>query len=323
MNLFNKLSPKPFSPRPVSPAAGAAWLVALLLFGGCASDPPRSARTASGDLVAAVLAARDLAEELKPREILVVFDLDNTLLAMDRALGSDDWYRWQRSLGDRPGCVPGRVPELLKAQGALYYAGSMHATQANAGALVQDLQNEGFIVIALTARGHEFRLPTFRELRRNRLDFSRHAIVISDPEERFAAVTWFPPGSSRPVHYEEGVMMVAGQHKGEMLRELIARHLGRPLKAVVAIDDQADNIAAFESSLAALGLPYRLFLYTGGTDNAPFPADEAAADWQRVAPALKTLQDVYGDVHYDMPDHLADPACESAGDTSGAPASGN
>ncbi len=299
---------KPMTP-PLSRAALRLLPAALLILAACASDPPRSERTASRDLTAAAHAARDLAEDLKPREVLVVFDLDDTLLAMDRAIGSDRWYRWQRSLGDRPGCVPGRIPELLKAQGALYYAGSMHATQANAGALLQDLQNEGFIVIALTARGHEFRLPTFRELRRNRLDFSRHAIVISEPEERFAAVTWFPPGAARPVHYEDGVMMVAGQHKGEMLRELIARHIGRPIKAVVAIDDQADNIAAYESSLAAMGMPYRLYLYTGSAGDEPFPAEAAAADWQRVAPALRTLQDVFGDVHYDLPAHLADPAC--------------
>ena len=43
----------------------------------------------------------------------------------------------------------------------------MRPTQPDAAQLVQRLQDDGLNVIALTSRGPDFRLATFRELRRN------------------------------------------------------------------------------------------------------------------------------------------------------------
>ena len=36
-----------------------------------------------------------LAKTHHPENVLLVFDIDNTLLAMEQDLGSSQWYRWQ------------------------------------------------------------------------------------------------------------------------------------------------------------------------------------------------------------------------------------
>src|SRR5689334_15409715 len=38
--------------------------------------------------------------KIKPEKVLLVLDIDNTLLAMDTPLGSDQWFEWQRYLID-------------------------------------------------------------------------------------------------------------------------------------------------------------------------------------------------------------------------------
>jgi len=71
-------------------------LVALFL-SACSSPPqipelPASYRYQSDSLNAAVKLAEQLEQQLPATQILVVFDIDNTLLAMNTELGSNQWY---------------------------------------------------------------------------------------------------------------------------------------------------------------------------------------------------------------------------------------
>ena len=72
-------------------------------------------------------------EKYGPEHVLLVCDLDNTLMAMNHPLGSDQWFEWQRYLIDHDPKSPYRVadtfPGLLDAQGVLYNLGRMHPTQ--------------------------------------------------------------------------------------------------------------------------------------------------------------------------------------------------
>lgn len=287
-----------------------AVALAAVFMTGCGSNPPIDSRVnEASNLITALHAARELTEEFDPEDILVVFDLDNTLLAMNTELGSDQWYNWQKSLQDRPGCVPERVPELLKAQGAAYFAGSMRPTQPDTAAIVRKLQDEEFRVIVLTSRGLDFRLATFRELRRNELDFSQHAIPV-DEDTRFSSLTYFPEGSSRAVLYEDGVFMVAGQHKGKMLESLLKRLEWTWPDAVVVMDDSEHKVTDLQSTLGLLDIPYRLFRYSGEDARvAAFNGEQAAREWGQVAPALKAMEQIYGSANYVMPEPYTDPAC--------------
>ena len=124
-------------------------------------------------------------------KVLLVFDIDNTLLAMNQDLGSDQWYDWQKSLPDSHACkVENQVGmKLLEVQGYLYSIGSMRATDPlNQARIVRELQRDGFRTLILTSRGPDFRAATIRELIANGFDFRGSCL---GPSEGFSE-TYMP-----------------------------------------------------------------------------------------------------------------------------------
>ena len=59
------------------------------------------------------------------KNVLVVFDIDNTVLAMKRDLGSDQWFEWQAGMifseTESFQKITSDFEELLKIQNFLYY----------------------------------------------------------------------------------------------------------------------------------------------------------------------------------------------------------
>ena len=127
----------------------------------------QSFRASTDDVGMAADHALYMADQAGADHVLVVFDIDNTLLAMQQDLGSDQWYYWQSDLEAADPCSPLLVSDRLQVQGALFHASAMRPTQADAGQQVRRLQDAGLKVVAVTSRGPEYRLQTFRELRRN------------------------------------------------------------------------------------------------------------------------------------------------------------
>jgi hypothetical protein len=274
-----------------------AVLLALAL-SACATIPPPSLDRETDDLARVADDAVALAGELGPKRVLVVFDIDNTLLAMEQGLGSDQWYEWQKALAEEQPCGPQTVPDRFAVQGAMYFASAMRLTQPDATVHVRRMQNAGMPVIALTSRGVDYRLQTFRELRRNGLDFRRSGL---DP-----ATGWpddfTPTRGSRLARYEDGVFLTSGQHKGEMLLELLER-TGAPLPAVVvAADDKRSNLDAMIESLQPLGVSVRSWRYSGEDDEvAAFDPEAAHRQWEELGPALRTLQQQLGLDNFELP----------------------
>ena len=90
--------------------------------------------------------------------VLVVFDIDDTLLESNSFIGSDTWYNWQRGRDIEK--VEGGTTRIDKNDkfsclfsklGVLYEIGIYHATEANAASIVSQIQ-EKFDVVALTSR---------------------------------------------------------------------------------------------------------------------------------------------------------------------------
>ena len=79
-------------------------LLALLFLTACTTNPrsehPDSLIQAqdyeTADLADITADTLKLAQMTVKENILVVFDIDNTLLAMEQGLGSDQWYEWQK-----------------------------------------------------------------------------------------------------------------------------------------------------------------------------------------------------------------------------------
>ena len=106
-------------------------------------------------------------DQLKDKRVLFVFDIDNTLLVFPNTqfTGSDQWYKWQESL---PVDSQQKVNCVFEMQTIAYRLQFLKGTEEGESAeFVRSLQESGKDVIALTARNHDLRAVTERELTRN------------------------------------------------------------------------------------------------------------------------------------------------------------
>ncbi len=140
----------------------------LLLF--AAARPAAADFYETPEFADAVLRTEEYVAQYGAGQVLLVLDIDNTLLASDTALGSDQWFDWQEYLlaqePDSPQLVANDFPGLLNAQGLLFTLGSMHPPQADLPELIREVQATGVKTLVLTSRGDEFRTATSRELRK-------------------------------------------------------------------------------------------------------------------------------------------------------------
>lgn len=245
-------------------------------------------------------------ETINKDKVLVIFDIDNTILAMEQGLGSDQWYEWQKGLSETNPCNPQNVGNRFAAQGSLYFISAMRPTQDDGADQVRAIQATGVAVIALTSRGMDFQLQTFRELRRNNFSFNYSAI---GPPGGFEE-PFMPVDDGRMSLYEDGVFLTAGQHKGQMLYALLEK-TGFDMPAVIIMaDDKQKNLDAVKETFSPLDVPVRAWRYSGEDDNVrEFDPDQANKQWKSIEAPLRQIQQVLGPDNYDLSAAVLPPEC--------------
>ena len=247
-------------------------------------------------------------------KVLVVFDIDNTLLTLDQDLGGDAWFRWQVSLLKADGAHELRVADdfagLLDAQGVIYSLSRMKPTEPMVPSFLDGLEAKGFRVIALTARGPQLRDATLRHLNNEEIRFDTsvrcgpplcatrgriaggHVLAVARAVFTAEQLAAFDLEKPREISVSDGVMMVAGQHKGSMLRLLLASAPDPSFKAIVFVDDGLDNVENMEEAFARPDIELAAFHYVrmkaGVADFLGDPARQRATDrsWDRLSALL-------------------------------------
>jgi hypothetical protein len=262
-------------------ASLAVCVAALALGSGWLSVARASEITATEDFRDVAAAVAEYADEFGPQHVLLVLDIDNTLLAMNQDLGSDQWFEWQKHLLDHEPrsrhLVADSFAGLLDAQGLLFNLGRMHPPQPDLPRIMRRLQNMGIHTLVLTSRGDEFRVATERELRRNGYDFATSALPVgrlprgmylpydlenlSDDGLAERDVQAFGMTDPKPVSYENGLYMTAGQPKGAMMLAIL--HHARPeIRAMVYADDHIRHVAYVFAAMAGRNREITAFHYT-------------------------------------------------------------
>jgi len=272
----------------------------------------------TSDLADVTADTLNLIEKTDRKNILVVFDIDNTLLAMEQGMGSDQWYDWQKHLSEKDQCNPRNVGDRFAVQGALYFVSAMRLTQADGADQVRAIQDQDVTVIALTSRGMDYQLQTFRELRRNHLNFSYSAFGPAGGYDE----SFMPVENGRLSLYEDGVFLTSGQHKGQMLYALLEKTGTRLPGVIVMADDKQKNLDAVKETFSALGVPVHAWRYTGEDDNVrAFNPDLADSQWSSIDEALRQIQQTLGPDNYDLSGAVLPPECDQP--TSSPPVSGD
>jgi hypothetical protein len=202
------------------------------------------------------------------KNVLVVFDIDNTLMAMNQNFGADQWWGWQSSncmKKKAPSfCVTNKFNELLDIQGQIFAVSNMKPSETTTVRVIKSLQKKGFKVILLTSRGPAFRNATERALKMNKFDFTSSAI---GPKGGYAST--FKPynlkypkkfgltksdlevsGNPKPrsASYMNGLFMTSGMNKGLMLKAIMHK-TGESFKAIVFADDHIKHTKRMQQIL--------------------------------------------------------------------------
>jgi Protein of unknown function (DUF2608) len=218
--------------------------------------------------------ALELVDLLGPENVLVAYDVDNTLLALNQQLGSNPWYSWQSAEMKKPqpnDAITMDKGEFARICSLLLAVSSMHTPQPEIPSIVARLQDRGIPSIILTSRRYDMRDSTLAVLSDNAINMNRTPIGptqgfagtylpydLNHPEEYGLTqemVKSFALPKVRPVSYQNGMFMVDGLHKGAMLRTLLHK-TGQSFKAILFIDDAPYNVrdvqAAFKDSGVAV-----------------------------------------------------------------------
>ena len=227
-----------------------------------------------------------LLAKLDPATTLLVLDIDDTLLTSDTFFGSDSWYEWLRETGTPAAAQPLCKFDMIALN---YEAATQLAVEGDAG--VAFVNGVTVPKLLLTSRSANYRGGTERELARAAYALPRNLLAGSD------GISWMdenaalrPP--SVPISYFNGIQMVTGRDKGEMLIALFARLKAqkRPRKFtdVILVDDGYRNINALHAALPKHGYDYHGYWYRrvvkGPIDGSGDVADavDALAQWQQL-----------------------------------------
>ena len=230
-------------------------------------------------------------------QVLVVLDIDNTILTSDTDLGSDIWYQWQTDKLDikpLPDQKLSRDCLFNEAICLLYELGTMSLTDSLLPGYIKSWQNNGLTVFALTSRSPRCRYATERDLKQNGIDLSVTPLRTAGGME-----IHFDKTSDSTLSYQEGIFMTQGANKGTVLADIIQRS-GRNFKAIIVVDDTWKNIANIKGNAASYGAgDITLVFYTriiterlrtnNNTELTQEQADKSDADWDELILKLNTL----------------------------------
>jgi len=211
--------------------------VSLLVIAGCATvqtpepdadapPPPQNLLGSTDQLQLVTELSIDLAEQYGGDHVLVVLEIDNTLLTVEQDT-------------ECPGSA------LVPAQ-------------ADAALQVRRMQDAGLKVIVMTSRGPDCRMQTLRELSRNNFSFRASAW----PPQSGYPEPFLPAGGVRPVIYQDGVFLTAGQNKGLMLKALLEKTADSDPALIVMVDRKQDNLNAVMKEFSWTGTKVHAWRYT-------------------------------------------------------------
>ena len=229
--------------------------IALMMFP--AISLAASTRVTIGQMIEAQKVVDEKSLKYGPENVLVVFDIDHTLLTTVGDLGSSYWFSWQADLiktaEKEPTQLFNSFPELVTQTANLFCALPMRPVERTTASFYNGIRQSKSPMFLLTARSSEMRETTERDLLENGLPFP-NPVVGKEMKEWFVGKGHFTGDLTseeiktsdlekpRKVTYRNGIMMADGQDKGALIRAFIALNKMDSIKAVILIDDSKPNV---------------------------------------------------------------------------------
>jgi hypothetical protein len=192
-----------------------------------------------------------------PKTTLMVFDLDDTLITMSQPLGSVGWWDWQHELQKNEShsdkLFTKDYQQLVRIQNILFQLVKMEVTDEYVMPFLNVAANQGATLMGLTARGKEHLSATLMQLKDNKflvdekLLFKKYGLKINNKTS--IAGNFHCPQFSREVIYQQGIMFLDGEDKGEALICTLA-NTKQEIKTIIFVDDAKRNSASIDKAFA-------------------------------------------------------------------------
>ncbi len=199
--------------------------------------------------------------------VLIVFDIDDTLLESAEFFGGDTWYNWSRGreMVDGQGNPividdSDKISCIFSKLGTFFDLARHHPTESGVAQMVAEFQ-KNYSVMALTSRSPDYRGGTERELQRASIEFA--ASHLLEPHQALAYTLPDSRGNQRKVTYQAGIVMSSGLNKGQVLDDLLSHKLERTYDTVFFVDDGANNIENMTNHYRDRDMIVTSYLYEG------------------------------------------------------------
>jgi hypothetical protein len=188
----------------------------------------------------------DECKDLIKPEMLLVFDIDNTIMEPVQLLGSDQWFSYQIEENIKRG--------MSKQEGVMLALGQWVSIQnktkvkpveLSTAQFIENLQKGGWKVMGLTTRGLEMATKTLEQLKSIGIDFDRAAPFSQEIifEHIQGAV------------YRGGVLFSIGTNKGPLLFQFF-KQTGYQPKKIFFVDDKEKYLRDVENHCAERQIPF-------------------------------------------------------------------
>lgn len=187
----------------------------------------------------------ELYNHLKPG-MLVVFDIDNTLIEPVQELGSNQWFEKRIKEYISYGHNKGEALEkALREWTAIQSITLVKLVEPGIDTIIKDLQNQGYTVMGLTTRGLGLSTRTVEQLQTVGIDLT---MTAPTQEEVFFM-------NERGVLFRGGALFTAATHKGEALRKLLEASSYAPT-SIMFINDKYSHLVPVEEYCSNDNIPY-------------------------------------------------------------------
>ncbi len=202
-------------------------------------------------------------------KVLLITDLDNTVMEPAQEIGSDQWYRYlvRKALAEGES-QDAAIDKALALWVRVQLNTNVAPTESGLPEILEALQARGPRTMGLTARPVNLAERTIQEL--NSVGVAFH---IAPPA----------PGFSWPeAAYRDGVLFVGAKaNKGEVLRHFLAasREAGYWPDRIIFVDDLMKNVTDMQAAVKDLGIDFYGFRY-GMADAKVRGFDAEIADFE-------------------------------------------
>lgn len=169
-------------------------------------------------------------------DLLIIFDIDNTLIEPVQELGTDQWF-YSRLKDHLHNGHDGRaaLDKAIREWTAVLNISKMKLVESAAEVIVRDLQKSGYHVMGMTTRGLGMATLTIEQLQHLGIDLSLHAPHEED----------FLMRNEGTILYRKGILFTSGTHKGEALHRFFDT-IDYPAMDVMFINDKLNHLTPVE-----------------------------------------------------------------------------